>query len=249
MARFPKSEFSLPHVSVPESREKTVGQRQRIFVTGGTGYIGSRLIPRLHARNHDVVALVREPSRHRLPAGCTPFVGDALNGDSYCQAAVGADTFIQLIGVHHPSPAKAREFVDVDLKSGLEAVRVAREAGVRHFIYLSVAHPAPVMQAYAAVRVEVEKSIADNRLDATILRPWYVLGPGHWWPYALIPFYKIAEMLPKTREGAIRLGLVTIHQTLGTLLHAVENPAPGVRVLEPKDIRRESATGWRPGGH
>ena len=207
--------------------------------------MGSRLIPLLHARNHDVVALVRETSRHRLPAGCTPFAGDALNGDSYREAASGADTFIQLIGVHHPSPAKAREFVEVDLKSGLEAVRVAREAGVRHFVYLSVAHPAPVMQSYAAARVEVEKCIAESRIGATILRPWYVLGPGHWWPYALIPFYKIAEMLPQTQEGAVRLGLVTIHQMLGALLNAVENPPTGVRVLEPKDIRRESAAGWR----
>jgi len=222
-----------------------VSQRQRIFVTGGTGYMGSRLIPLLHARNHDVVALVRETSRARLPAGCTPLVGDALNGDSYRDGVTGADTFIQLIGVHHPSPAKAREFVEIDLKSGLEAVRIAREAAVRHFIYLSVAHPAPVMQAYAAVRVEVEKGIAESRLDATVLRPWYVLGPGHWWPYALIPFYKVAELLPQTREGAIRLGLVTLHQVLGALLHAVENPARGVRVLEPKDIRRESAAGWR----
>jgi uncharacterized protein YbjT (DUF2867 family) len=217
-----------------------LGHPQRIFVSGGTGYIGSRLIPLLHARGHDVVALVRETSRRRLPAGCTPLVGDALNGDTYRHAAANADTFVQLISVHHPSPAKAQQFVDVDLKSGLEAVRIAREAAVRHFIYLSVAHPAPVMQAYAAVRIEVEKSIAENRLDATILRPWYVLGPGHRWPYALIPFYKIAEMLPQTRDSAVRLGLVTIRQMLGALRHAVENPSSGMRILEPKDIRRES---------
>lgn len=220
--------------------------RQRIFVTGGTGYIGSGLIPQLHARNHEVVALVRENSRHRLPAGCASWVGDALDGNTYRQAAGNADTFIQMIGVHHPSPAKAREFVEVDMKSGLEAVRIAREAGVHNFIYLSVAHPAPVMRAYAAVRVAVEKLITESRLNATILRPWYVLGPGDWWPYALIPFYKIAEMLPQTRQGAIRLGLVTIHQMLGVLIYAVENPAPGVRVFEPQDIRMESATGWRP---
>jgi hypothetical protein len=39
-------------------------------------------------------------------------------------------------------------------------------------------------------------------MNATILRPWYVLGPGHQWPYLLLPMYKLMELLPSTREGA-----------------------------------------------
>jgi uncharacterized protein YbjT (DUF2867 family) len=58
-------------------------------------------------------------------------------------------------------------------------VSAAKEAGVRHFIYLSVAHPAPMMQAYLEVRIECEQAIQVAGLNATILRPWYVLGPGH----------------------------------------------------------------------
>src|SRR3954451_24064296 len=119
----------------------------RVFVTGATGYIGTRVIPELLARGHEVRALAREQSRHKLPADCIPAIADALNGDSYRRFAEGADTFLQLAGVSHPSPAKAAQFREVDLKAGLEAVRVAREVGIRHFIYVSVAHPAPVMHA------------------------------------------------------------------------------------------------------
>jgi uncharacterized protein YbjT (DUF2867 family) len=164
----------------------------RIFVTGATGYIGTRLIPALAAQGHEVVALTREQSRHKLPPACTPVIGDALNGDSYCHFAEGADTFIQLVGVSHPSPAKAAAFRQIDLQAGLEAVRIAREANVQHFVYISVAQPAPVMQAYLAARAECEQAIAASGLHATVLRPWYVLGPGHLWPYCLVPFYKIA---------------------------------------------------------
>ena len=42
--------------------------------------------------------------------------------------------------------------------------------------------------------------------------PWYVLGPGHRWPYLLLPMYKLMELLPSTRAGATRLGLVTLEQ-------------------------------------
>ena len=49
-----------------------------IFVTGGTGYIGSRLIPLLRKRGFEVKALVRGESEKNLPAGATGVIGDAL---------------------------------------------------------------------------------------------------------------------------------------------------------------------------
>jgi len=211
---------------------------RRIFITGGTGYMGSRLIPRLAARGHEVVALVRPGSEHKLPAACTPVMGDALDGSTYLQHLHECDTFIQLVGVAHPSPAKAKEFVAVDQRSGLAAIRTAQRAGIAHFIYVSVAHPAPAMHAYIAARSACEAELETSGLNATILRPWYVLGPGHRWPYALIPFYWLAERFPSTREGARRLGLVTVEQMLRALMNAVEHPASGVSVIEVPAIRR-----------
>ena len=141
------------------------------------------------------------------------------------------------MGVAHPSPAKGDEFRRIDLPSGLGAVAAAREAGVKHFVYLSVAQPAPMMKAYIEVRAECEKAIRDAGLNATVLRPWYVLGPGHRWPYLLLPIYKFAELIPKTREGALRLGLVTLEQMTSTLVRAVEAPVEGVRVVTVPEIR------------
>lgn len=215
---------------------------QRVFITGGTGYIGSRLIPALHAQGHDVIALAREHSRAKLPWSCTPVTGDALNGESYRKFVDGADTFVQLVGVSHPGPAKAKQFGEVDLKAGLEAIRVARESGIRHFVYVSVAQPAPVMQSYQAVRAECERAITDSGVPATVLRPWYVLGPGHLWPYCLLPLYKAAELIPQTRDGALRLGLLSIRQMLAALVRAVDEPSEGMRVLNVPDIRNFANT-------
>src|SRR5262252_8308491 len=205
--------------------------RHSVFVTGGTGYMGQRLIPRLIARGHEVRALVRPGSGKKLPSGCIPVLGDALDGSSYADKISPADTFVQLVGVAHPSPAKAVEFRQIDLPAGLGAVAAAKSAGIRHFIYLSVAHPAPMMHAYIAVRTECEAAIESTGLNATILRPWYVLGPGHRWPYLLLPIYKAAELIPAAREGARRLGLVTLEQMICALTEAVENPVQGTRVV------------------
>jgi len=117
-------------------------QRRSVFITGGTGYMGRKLIPRLLERGHEVRALVRSGSEKKLPAECIPVLGNALDAASYADKIAPADTFVQLVGVAHPSPAKAEQFRKVDLISGLGAVAAAKAADIRHFVYLSVAHPA-----------------------------------------------------------------------------------------------------------
>src|SRR5215470_10451123 len=212
------------------------GNRRCVFITGGTGYLGRPLIAELLRRGHELRALVRRGSESKLPAGAKAIVSDALNA-SYAGQIGLADTFVQLVGVSHPNPSKAEAFRSVDLVSARAAVDAARSTLIKHFVYVSVAQPAPVMKAYVQVRAECEAMIRESRLNATILRPWYVLGPGHRWPYVLKPFYWILEMLPSTRQGAMRLGLVTLSQMVRALAFAVEHPAPGVRTLGVSEIR------------
>jgi uncharacterized protein YbjT (DUF2867 family) len=158
--------------------------------------------------------------------------------DSYTEEVGGSDTFVHLIGVPHPSPAKAKEFKKIDLVSIQVAVKAAHAAGIEHFVYLSVAQPAKMMQAFIDVRSEGERLIRESGMAATFVRPWYVLGPVHRWPYLLLPFYWICERLPATKESAIRLGLVTILEMLHTLVWSVENPTQGIRILGVPEIRQ-----------
>ncbi len=208
-----------------------------VFLTGASGYMGSRLIPQLVGRGHRVRALVRAGSEKKLPPGCEPVVGDALDAATYAAAVPPAATFVHLVGVPRPNPWKGAQFRAVDLPSIRAAVTAATGAAVRHFVYLSVAQPAPIMKDYIAVRAEGERLLRESGLNATFLRPWYVLGPGHYWPYLLVPSYFFFELLPPTRAGALRLGLVTLTQMLAALVAAVENPPAGVRIVEVSQIR------------
>ena len=210
---------------------------RRVFITGGTGYLGRSLIPVLLERGHHVRGLVRPTSKGNLPSGSEVVSGDALDANSYKHLVRPSDTFIHLVGVSQPSPAKAAEFRAIDLVSASEAINAAADLGIAHFIYLSVAQPAPVMKAYVAVRAEAETLIRNRRLNATILRPWYVLGPGHRWPVVLIPVYKVLESIGSTREAARRLGLVKLEEMTGALRWAVENPATETRLLDVPLIR------------
>jgi len=199
--------------------------------------MGRSLSAELIRRGHKVRGLVRPGSENRVAPGCDAVSGNALDAFTYSAYVPPADTFVHLVGVSHPNPSKAAQFRAIDLTSALEAVKAARSSGVRHFVYVSVAHPAPVMRAYIAARSEAEDAIRASRLDATFIRPWYVLGPGRRWPLLLKPFYWVMESLPSTRETARRLGLVTLPQMIATLASAVEHPPNGIRIVEVPDIR------------
>jgi uncharacterized protein YbjT (DUF2867 family) len=197
--------------------------------------MGRNLIMELVRRKYAVQALARHGSEHKLPHGCKVIPGDALDKNSFVLQIPPAETFVQLIGVTHPNPAKKDDFRAVDLGSARAAIDAAREAGIRHFVYVSVAQPAPVMKFYIEVRAEAEKMIRESGMNATILRPWYVLGP-----VLLKPMYWFMERIPAARESAQRLGLVTIEQMVGALVRSIENPAHGMRILGVPEIRGNS---------
>jgi uncharacterized protein YbjT (DUF2867 family) len=130
---------------------------------------------------------------------------------------------------------KGSQFRAVDRISGLASIEAARQAGVSHVVYVSVAHPAPIMKDYIAVRGECEDRLRASGLRATILRPWDILGPGHWWP--MLPLCRLMERILSTHASALRLGLVTIRQMLSALVWAVEHPSEKVPVIEGPEIR------------
>ena len=206
-----------------------------IFLTGATGYIGRHLIPELLKRGHTVRALIRPASLNKLPEGAEPVIGDALNAFSFAHQVAPSDTFVQLVGVAHPSPAKAKEFQNIDLVSVRESVRAASGSSIRHFIYLSVAMPAPAMRAYVEVRAEGERLVRESGLAATFVRPWYVLGPGHRWPYALLPAYWIWSLFD--RDTSARLYPVKLVQVVRAMVDAIERPPDSIRIIEAPEMR------------
>jgi uncharacterized protein YbjT (DUF2867 family) len=195
-----------------------------VFVTGGTGYIGRPLVEALVARKHAVTALARAGSEDKVPAGASAVIGDALDAASFAYAIPRTSTVVHLVGTPHPNPSKAAEFERVDLASIRATAVAAANAGAAHIVYVSVARPAPLMRSYIAARERGEEAVIATGIPATFVRPWYVLGPGHYWPVVLQPLYALARLFPPTREQAARLGLVRLEHVVAALVCAVETP-------------------------
>lgn len=196
---------------------------QNIFITGSTGYLGTRLIKALQNDEYDILALVRKGSESKLPMGCKWVEGNALNASSYREKIQPSSIFVHLIGVAHPSPSKKEQFKTIDLVSIHEAVKAAVYANIKYFIYLSVSmYPTKIMKDFQQVRAEGEQLLLDSELRTSFMRPWYVLGPGHWWPLLLKPLLFIAKLAGK-KEAVGNLDTVTLQQMIRALVHAIKN--------------------------
>lgn len=192
------------------------------------------MIARLLERGHTVSALARQGSEHKLPKGTGVVIGDPLHCETFDSYVPPAHTFVHLVGITKPAPWKGAQFRAIDQVSLEQSLAAAKSFGVKHFVYVSVAHPAPVMRAYIDVRMECERQIRDSGIEASILRPWYILGPGRNWPLLLKPVYWLfGQINAKTAE---RLGLVTLDDMLGALVWSIEHPGP--RILDVPAIRK-----------
>jgi uncharacterized protein YbjT (DUF2867 family) len=137
-----------------------------ILVTGATGHVGRQVVNQLVQRGASVRALVRDLSKANFPAGVDVVQGDLLDVDALRRAFSGVSTLFLLNAV-----------VPDEYTQALIALNLAREAGVRDIVYLSVIHSERYVNVpHFGGKFGVERMIEGMGLHATILRPAYFIS-------------------------------------------------------------------------
>lgn len=109
----------------------------RFLVTGATGFLGTELVKLLRARGHDVVALVRKPSKALEALGATIALGDVLEPASIEQAAAGCDGLFHCAGLVSRKAADADTMFAVHVHGTRHALEAAKKAGVKRAVVAS----------------------------------------------------------------------------------------------------------------
>src|SRR5262245_34060209 len=148
-----------------------------VFLTGGTGFLGSRVCRVLQHRQHAVSCLTR--SAGRLPPGVEPVRADLLEPAGYREALRRADVVVHLAAA--TGKASERDHFRVNAEGTEALVEECRRAGVARLLFTSsiaVRFPDIRSYAYARAKTRAEDAIRASGLRFTIVRPTIVLGPG-----------------------------------------------------------------------
>jgi uncharacterized protein YbjT (DUF2867 family) len=205
-----------------------------ILLTGGTGFIGSRIVRALRVEDRAVRALVRDQAdAGRLQAlGCETVVGDMTDAASLRAAVEGCDTVIHLVAIIQGKPS---EFDRVMTQGTRDLVAAAQEAGVRRFVLMSALgfdDQTKDLVPYYRAKWQMEQDVKASGLEHVIFRPSFVFGPG---AGALEQFKKIAKLAPVTPivgPGTQRIQPIWVDDVAAYYAAAVDKPEAANRTFE-----------------
>ncbi len=202
----------------------------KIALTGGTGFIGTRLIDAALAGGHSLTALTRrdQPARD----GVTWIAGSLEDRPAVARLVEGADAVIHLAGVLNARDAAGFEAGNV---AGTLAMLAAATAGAaRRFVHASsLAAREPQLSLYGASKARAEALVERSGLDWTIVRPPAVYGPGD---RETLELFKMARLGVILMPPSGRLSLIHVDDLVRLLLALAAEPgAPAQILIEPDD--------------
>ena len=209
-----------------------MARSETILVTGATGYIGGRLVPRLVEQGRRVRVLARSRARalSRSWADHVEVIaGDVLNPQSLSQALAGVDTAYYL--VH--SMSKGGDFHEMDIQAARTFGEAAAEAGVRRIIYLGGLGVADAsLSPHLRSRQETGQALRASGVSVTEFRSGIVVGTGSI-SFEMIRY--LVERLPVMvcpRWVYSRIQPIAVDDLLDYLVAALDTPESRDRTIE-----------------
>jgi uncharacterized protein YbjT (DUF2867 family) len=205
----------------------------RILVTGGTGFVGPKIVHALRAEKRDVRALARRPeSASQLASwGVEVVPGDVTDAASLAAAVDGCTHVIHLVALIQGRP---EEFHRVMTEGTEKLVAAAKQAGVERFILMSALGTSPESAAYVpyyAAKLAMEQTVGASGLEHTIFRPSFVFGKGG----ALKTFVrqvKVAPVVAVIGPGTQRSQPIWIEDVAAYFARSVDMPEAANRTFE-----------------
>jgi uncharacterized protein YbjT (DUF2867 family) len=203
-----------------------------ILVTGATGYIGGRLVPRLLELGYRVRCLVRDPARlagRPWAPSIEMTAGDVLEADSLLPALQGVDTAYYL--VH--SLAGGSDFHERDMVAARNFGHAAQAAAVQNIIFLGgLAEDTPGLSEHLRSRQATGDALREAGVPVTEFRAGVIVGSGSL-SFEMIRY--LTERVPVMicpRWVYTRTQPIGIREVLDYLSAALESPESRGRIIE-----------------
>ncbi len=194
----------------------------RVFLAGGSGFVGRRVIDELLRQGHQVRALIRTNGT-TLPPEVETIVGDTTHVETLAETAHGCDAIINLVGIIREFPGKQITFERLHTQTTKNLIRLAEDSGIRRYVQMSAnGTRADAKTGYHQTKWAAEQALRKTNLDWTIFRPSLIFGPDDLFVNMLAGLIKTLPLVPVMGDGRYRLQPVWVGDIARSFSQALE---------------------------
>ncbi|GMA29796.1 SDR family oxidoreductase [Arenivirga flava] len=212
----------------------SVPSRGRVLVTGATGYLGGRLVPRLLDAGWTVRVLARNPAKLRdVPWADRVEVaeGDLLDADAVARAVDGVAVLYYL--VHSMGSGGGESFEETEGRSARNVARAAKDAGVGRIVYLGGLHPdQEELSPHLRSRREVGRILLGSGVPTAVLQAGVIIGSGSTSFEMIRHLTEVLPYMPAPKWVRNFIQPIAVRDVLHYLIAAAELPAEVSRTFD-----------------
>jgi uncharacterized protein YbjT (DUF2867 family) len=207
-----------------------------ILVTGGTGFVGPKVVHALRERDLPVRCLVRTPSSAPAQSlsswGCELVQGDVTDAAGLRRAIEGCDVVVHLVAIRQGSREKFERVME---QATRDLVAAAKEAGARRFVLMSAlgaSEQTKDLVPYYHAKWDMEQAVSGSGLEHVIFRPSFVFGRDG----GILPTFRrlarVAPVTPIIGSGKQRIQPIWVDDVAAYFAEGVQKPdAAGIYEL------------------
>lgn len=183
----------------------------KVFLTGGSGFVGQEVIQQLLKADHSVLVLSRDPAALKKISQVESVFGDTTQPDSLKKLLSGCDAVINLVGIIREFPGRGITFSRLHTESTRNLLQAAKEQGVSRFLQMSAnGTRADAITTYHKTKWAAEQLVRQSQLDWTIFRPSLIFGPRDQFVNMLADLIRKLPVTPVMGDGRYRLQPVSV---------------------------------------
>jgi len=200
---------------------------QRVFVTGGTGFVGKSVIRALLAHGFLVRILVRPGSEQDLKGfeSIDRVPGDVMTSQELAPSVEGCSALVHLVGIIREQRSRGVTFDRLHTQATRNMVTLARAAGIKRYVQMSaLGTRAEAPARYHQSKWQAEEAVRESDLDWTIFRPSIIFGRGDAFVSVLASMIKRFPFVPVLGSGRYRLQPIPVEQVAEGVARALRAP-------------------------
>lgn len=203
----------------------------RVWLSGGTGFVGQAVTQELLRCGHEVTWLVHD-RRPAAPEGVSTVEGDVRVEGPWVQTLRGQDAVVHLVAIIREWVSRGITFEALHVGATHRVLSAAAAAGVRRFVHMSALGVGRCQDArYMQTKARAEAEVMASALDWTVLRPSFVFGEGSPF-FAMMADLSRLPVTPVVGSGAVPFQPVALEDVATAVVQSLERPVSVGRVYE-----------------